>query len=86
MAKDGDASAIGGAGTIYGMTKTTIYLPEDLKDAVAREARQRGIPEAELIRQAIASALRRPTPRGGLFASTPFAHRVDELMVGFGDR
>lgn len=75
-----------GAGTIYGMNKTTIYLPDDLKDAVAREARQRGIPEAEVIRQAIASALSRPTPRGGLFATTPFAERADELMKGFGDR
>lgn len=75
-----------GAGTIYGMTKTTIYLPADLKQAVAREARQRGLPEAEVIRQAIATALRRPAPRSGLFASAAFAERADEVMAGFGER
>jgi hypothetical protein len=69
------------------MTKTTIYLPADLKEAVAREARQRGIPEAEVIRRAIAAAVRRPAPRGGLFASAePFADRADELLSGFGER
>jgi hypothetical protein len=69
------------------MTKTTIYLPDDLKDEVAREARRRGIPEAEVIRQAIAGALKRPPPRGGLFASdAPIARRADELLAGFGDR
>jgi predicted transcriptional regulator len=68
------------------MTKTTVYLPADLKEAVAREARQRGIPEAEIIRQAIAAALRRPAPRGGLFSSAAFAERADELLAGFGNR
>lgn len=68
------------------MTKTTVYLPSDQKEAVAREARLRGISEAELIRQAVAAALRRPTPRGGLFASAAFAQRADELMAGFGER
>jgi hypothetical protein len=68
------------------MTKTTVYLPTDLKEAVAREARQRGIPEAEVIRQAIAAALRRPAPRSGLFASAAFADRANEFMAGFGER
>jgi len=68
------------------MTKTTVYLPTDLKDAVAREARQRGVPEAEIIRQAIATALRRPAPRGGLFSSAAFAERTDDLLAGFGNR
>jgi hypothetical protein len=76
-----------GAGTICGINKTTIYLPPDLKAALAREARTRGIPEAEVIRQALAASLRRVTPRGGLFASDQaFADRVDELLPGFGDR
>jgi hypothetical protein len=69
------------------MNKTTIYLPGELKKAVAREARQRGITEAEVIREAIAAALTRPIPRGGLFASgQPFAHHAEELLSGFGER
>ncbi len=69
------------------MHKTTVYLPEDLKAALAREARQRGVPEAQVIRQAIAAAVSRPTPRTGLFASAePLASRVDELLAGFGER
>ena len=69
------------------MNKTTVYLPPELKEAVEREARHRGIAEAEVIREAIATALRRPAPRDGLFASdAPFAERVDDLLTGFGER
>jgi len=69
------------------MHKTTLYLPADLKEAVEREARQRGIAEAEVIREAIAAAVSRPAPRAGLFASdSAFADRADELLAGFGDR
>ncbi|CAN5547582.1 type II toxin-antitoxin system antitoxin VapB26 [soil metagenome] len=72
---------------MYGMQKTTLYLPDELKVAVEREARQRGVSEAQVIRQAIADAVVRPAPRGGLFASRePMADRVDELLVGFGER
>jgi hypothetical protein len=74
-------------GTTYGVDKTTVYLPADLKAALAREARQRGVAEAEVIRAAIAAAVRRPEPRAGLFASgAPFADRADELLARFGDR
>src|SRR4051794_39282648 len=39
--------AITGGGTIYGMSvKTTLYLPDELKAEVEREARRRGIAEA----------------------------------------
>jgi predicted transcriptional regulator len=69
------------------MEKTTLYLPPELKAAVSRVARQRGVSEAEVIRQAIAGAVDRPTPRAGLFASAePFAARADELLEGFGER
>ena len=68
------------------MDKTTVYLPGELKEAIAREAQRRGLPEAEVIRQAIASALERPAPRAGLFSSTPFAERAEELLAGFGER
>lgn len=68
------------------MQKTTVYLPDDLKSAVAREARRRGVAEAEVIRGAIAHALERPRPQGGLYAAEPFADRADDLLVGFGER
>ena len=74
-------------GTLCGVQKTTVYLPDDLKAAVAREADQRGVPEAEVIRDAIAAAVRRPLPRPGVFESErPLAARADELLAGFGDR
>jgi hypothetical protein len=68
------------------MQKTTIYLPDELKKALEREARQRGVPEAEVIRQAIAASIQHPAPAGGLFASDePLASRADELLAGFGE-
>jgi predicted transcriptional regulator len=69
------------------MEKTTVYLPVDLKEAVARAARRRGVAEAEVIREAIAAAVKRPDPRAGLFESDePLAARTEELLKGFGDR
>jgi hypothetical protein len=69
------------------MLRTTVYLPEDLKAAVTREAKRCGIPEAELIRRAIQAAVDRPKPTGGLFASSePIASRTDDLLAGFGQR
>ena len=62
-------------GTMYGMHRTTSYLPEAMK--------------AEIIRGAIEQLLERPRPRGALFASgNPWdAERVDELLAetGFGE-
>ena len=66
--------------------KTTVYLPVDLKAAVEKEARRRGVAEAEVIRQAIASAVTRPLPQAGIIDGEPFAERVDELLSGFGER
>lgn len=71
------------------MEKTTVYLPEDLRSAVKRAARQRGISEAEVIRDSIRGAVggARPRPRGGLFASgTPIARSDEEHLAGFGER
>lgn len=67
-------------------TKTTIYLPDELKRAVELEARARGLSEAEVIRAAIAAHVTRPEPRPGLFSAEPMADRVDELLSGFGER
>lgn len=74
-------------GAIYGMLrKTTVYLPEDLKQAVEREARRLGQSEAEVIRGAIAQAVKRPRPHGGLYRGEPIAEAADELLNGFGER
>ncbi len=66
--------------------KTTVYLPEELKSAVEREARRRGSSEAEVIRQAVAAAVTAPRPRPGLFDAEPFAASAAELLAGFGER
>lgn len=76
-------------GTIYGMVKTTLYLPDELKRAVESEARRRGVSEAEVIRASLQQALAptRPRPRGGIVnGAEPIADRVDELLAeGFGE-
>lgn len=71
------------------MEKTTVYLPEDLKSAVKRAALQRGVSEAEVIRESIRAGVggARPRPRAGLYSGAePIARRVDELLDGFGER
>jgi hypothetical protein len=71
------------------MHRTTVYLPEDLKAAVKRAARQRGISEAEVIREYIRAGVgvAKPRPRGGLYTgSEPTARRVDEVLGGFGEQ
>jgi predicted transcriptional regulator len=66
--------------------KTTVYLPEPLKDAVERAAQRRGCSEAEIIRKAIAASVTAPRPRAGILDGEPFAERAEELLGGFGDR
>jgi len=61
--------------------KTTIYLPDALKAAVEADARQRGLSEAEVIRQAIAQAVRHPRPRPGIIDGEPVAERADDLLA-----
>jgi hypothetical protein len=77
-------------GITYGMKKTTVYLPEDLKSALGRIAAQRGRSEAELIREAIGELVKDsepPRPRLPLFSSDDptLAERVDEELRGFGE-
>jgi hypothetical protein len=75
------------AGTICGMSvKTTLYLPDELKVEIEREARRRGVAEAEVIRVALRTGLSRPAPRAGIVDGPPLADRVDELLGGFGER
>ncbi|MEA2972372.1 MAG: hypothetical protein QOG82_830 [Actinomycetota bacterium] len=66
--------------------KTTIYLPDELKAAVEREAKRLGWSEAEVIRQAVAAAVHTPQPNPGIIDGEPFADQVDELLAGFGER
>jgi hypothetical protein len=85
---EGDAGIYG---TMYGMDKTTVYLPSELKEALGTAARRRRISEAELIREGIAMAIAReepPKPRLPLFSSgqPDLAERFDELLKGFGER
>jgi plasmid stability protein len=73
------------------MHKTTVYLPEELKQSLRRMASASGRSEADLIREAIAVqvlAAGQPRPRGHLFASddSSLAGNVDEALVGFGER
>ncbi len=80
-------------GKMYGMVKTTVYLPEELKAAVERAAAAEGRSEAELIREAIRRAV---ADRAGQRPRIPLvaeplgdptaAGRVDELLAGFGQR
>ena len=77
---------------MYGVKRTTICLPDDLKAQLEAAARAEGRTEADVIRQALADALRlrtTPRPRPPLTEptgqTTNWAERVDELLGdGFG--
>jgi Arc/MetJ-type ribon-helix-helix transcriptional regulator len=76
---------------MYGMKRTTVYLPDELKLALERTAAVQGTSEAEVVRAAIRAATAEdayPEPRLPLFDSGDpmLAERVDEeLAAGFGD-
>lgn len=75
---------------MYGMRRTTVYLPDELKTALERTAAAEGQSEAEVIRAALATATARhaaPPPRLPLFESgdETLAEGVEEdLARGFG--
>jgi len=71
--------------------KTTVYLPDDIKESLSRLAAETGRSEAELIRQALimlTASAPRPRPNGRLFDSGTggLAEAVDEALAGFGER
>ena len=75
---------------VYGMEKTTVYLPSELKRALERAAELEGKSEAELIREGVAVVVephRVAEPILPLFNSGTgdLASRVDELLEGFGE-
>lgn len=79
-------------GTMYGMVKTTLYLPEELKHALERLAAEERISEAEIVRRALrreVGDLSPPEPRVPLVArelgDPTLAERVDQLLEGFGE-
>jgi plasmid stability protein len=74
-------------GMMYGMRRTTVYLPDELKTALERTAAAQGRSEAEIVRSALASATFQhayPPPRLPLFDSgdETLAERVDEELAG----
>lgn len=77
-------------GSMYGMNKTTVYIPDELKRSLTRTAAARGCSEAELIRQALRDMTARaapPRPRLPLFRSRKarLAERTDAALAGFGE-
>ena len=77
---------------MYGVKRTTIYLPDELKARLEAAARVQGRTEADVIRAALTQALdEQPAPRPRLPLAertghtTNWAERVDELLEeGFG--
>ena len=78
-------------GIMYGMKRTTVYLPDDLKAALERTAAAEGKSEADVIRRALSVATAdeaHPRPTLPLFDSRhpTLAEQVDEaLAAGFGE-
>ena len=76
---------------MYGMQRTTIYLPDEMKAALERTAKAQGRSEADIVRSAVATATAEhtyPPPRVPLFQTDDptLAERVEEeLAHGFGE-
>jgi plasmid stability protein len=77
-------------GILYGMQRSTVYLPEELKNALRRTAAATGRSEAELIREGVRRVTRDvvPRPRVGVFDSgiPDLAENADLHLEGFGER
>jgi hypothetical protein len=76
---------------MYGMMKTTVYLPPELKRLLSRVARERRCSEAEVLRDAVsrlAGETAVPVPMLPLFRATgaSIAEDVDRALDGFGLR
>jgi plasmid stability protein len=75
---------------MYGMVKTTLYLPESLKGALARRAQIEGRSEADIVREAVEAALapyQGVEPTLPLFSSADLtSERTEDLLSDFGVR
>lgn len=76
-------------GMMYGMKRTTVYLPAEMKADLERLARESGTTEAALLRQGVRSVLAdhagAARPVIPLFDSGAIgAERADELLAGDG--
>jgi hypothetical protein len=74
---------------MYGMQKTTVYIPKDVKRALGQVAAARGVSEAELIRgalRALTSKTPPPRPRLPLIKSGKprLAECIDDALLKFG--
>ncbi len=74
---------------MYGVHKTTVYIPNELKRQIEQAATRRGRTVAELVREALQALLDSstpPSPRLPLFESgrPDLAEHVDEALAGFG--
>ncbi len=75
------------------MVKTSVYLPDDLKDRLTQAAQVSGESEARIIRSALEQWLAQllPRPHSELLGSITFGDpdlpdKVDEILAeGFGD-
>jgi Ribbon-helix-helix protein, copG family len=77
-------------GKLYGMQKTTVYIPSDIKSALGKLATARGLSEAEVIRQALRAVTAEivpPRPRVPLFKSGKprLAEQMVDALKGFGE-
>jgi uncharacterized protein len=65
------------------MEKTTVYLPDDLKAAVKRAAKQRGVSEGEVIRDLIRIGIsgRKSRPRGALYSGRRATRRFWRAVI-----
>jgi hypothetical protein len=73
------------------MVKTTVYLSDEVKAALGREAVRANTSEAELIRTAVSRLLgltTRPRPRFGRYEGEPLTiDQMDRALAdGFGER
>ena len=78
-------------GSMYGMRRTTVYLPDELKARLEQTAREERRSEADIIRESIEATLARrdrPAPRIPLVPTglgrPDAAERVDDLLDSFG--
>jgi len=78
----------GAYGTIDIMNRTTVYLPDDLRNAIKKEASRRAVSEAEIIRLAVrqlTGETKRPRRSGIFRGGEQIAEHVDDYLVGFGE-